>query len=210
MRTDQPLLDKEEKETWPDGHVTWVTTTKLPLYNDQGEIVGTFGISRDITEQKQAAEALRNSEMKYRTLYDSSRDAIMLVTPQEGFLSGNPAAIELFGCKDEEEFTTHTPVDFSPDGTQLAFFSGSELWVQKVYERQLQQLTNEFYTSLESLTWTADGQEVIFAASKADFSLMGPVSGLWISTANSGKPPRERPISTNRESLECRVVTAFR
>jgi len=59
MQTDQPLLDKEEKETWPDGRETWVTTTKLPLYNEHGEIVGTFGISRDITERKQAAEALR-------------------------------------------------------------------------------------------------------------------------------------------------------
>ena len=59
MRTNQPLLDKEEKETWPDGRETWVTTTKLPLYNEQGEIVGTFGISRDITERKRAAEALQ-------------------------------------------------------------------------------------------------------------------------------------------------------
>jgi two-component system sensor histidine kinase/response regulator len=59
MQTNQPLLDKEEKETWPDGSETWVTTTKLPLYNEQGEIVGTFGISRDITERKRTAEALR-------------------------------------------------------------------------------------------------------------------------------------------------------
>jgi len=59
MRSGQPLLDKEEKETWPNGHETWVTSTKLPLYNEQGEIVGTFGISRDITERRRAAEALR-------------------------------------------------------------------------------------------------------------------------------------------------------
>ncbi|MBN2594314.1 MAG: PAS domain-containing protein, partial [Sedimentisphaerales bacterium] len=59
MQNNQPLVDKEEKETWPDGRETWVTTTKLPLYNEHGEIVGTFGISRDITERKRAAEALR-------------------------------------------------------------------------------------------------------------------------------------------------------
>jgi two-component system sensor histidine kinase/response regulator len=58
MRTGQPLLDKEEKETWVDGHETWASTTKLPLHDDHGEIVGTFGISRDVTEKKHAAEAL--------------------------------------------------------------------------------------------------------------------------------------------------------
>ena len=59
FRSGQPVLDKEEKEVWPDGRVTWVATTKMPLYDEAGQIVGTFGISRDITERKQAAEALR-------------------------------------------------------------------------------------------------------------------------------------------------------
>ncbi len=53
------IVDQEERETWPDGHATWVNTTKMPLVDDVGQIVGTFGISRDITEQKQAAEALQ-------------------------------------------------------------------------------------------------------------------------------------------------------
>jgi len=59
MRTGQPMVDTEEKETWPDGRTTWALTTKIPLYNDEREIVGTVGISRDMTERKQAAEALR-------------------------------------------------------------------------------------------------------------------------------------------------------
>ena len=62
LRTGQPVLDKEEKETWPDGHVTWAFTTKMPLRNEAGRIVGTFGISRDITDWKQAAEALRQAK----------------------------------------------------------------------------------------------------------------------------------------------------
>ncbi len=59
MRSGKPLLDREEQETWLDGSVTWATTTKLPLYDDEGQVVGTFGISRDITERKRAAEALQ-------------------------------------------------------------------------------------------------------------------------------------------------------
>lgn len=58
LRTGQPLEGIEENETWPDGSVTWVSTTKMPLRNQSGRIVGTFGISRDITVRKNAELAL--------------------------------------------------------------------------------------------------------------------------------------------------------
>src|ERR1039458_10088495 len=47
IRTGLPLLNKEEKETWPDGRFTWASTTKMPLYSKDGRIMGTFGFSRD-------------------------------------------------------------------------------------------------------------------------------------------------------------------
>jgi len=61
IRTGQGMT-KEEKETWPDGRVTWALSTKLPLRNPRGEIVGTFGISRDITDQKRAEEVLKKAK----------------------------------------------------------------------------------------------------------------------------------------------------
>jgi rsbT co-antagonist protein RsbR len=51
MKTGEPIR-KEEKEVYPDGSEKWVETTKVPRYNERGQIVGTFGISRDITEKK--------------------------------------------------------------------------------------------------------------------------------------------------------------
>jgi PAS domain S-box-containing protein len=72
------------------------------------------GLEQEVAERKIAEEELRESEEKYRMLYDSSKDAIMTLTPEEGFLSGNPAVVEIFGCKGEKEFISQTPHDLSP------------------------------------------------------------------------------------------------
>ena len=58
IRSGAPLVEKEEKETWGDGRVGWVSTTKMPLRNPEGQIVGTFGISRDVTERKRIKDSL--------------------------------------------------------------------------------------------------------------------------------------------------------
>ncbi len=62
MRSGLPMMYKEERETWPDGRVTWVATTKLPLRDQQGNIVGTFGISRDITRRLHVEQELREAK----------------------------------------------------------------------------------------------------------------------------------------------------
>jgi PAS domain S-box-containing protein len=52
IRTGKPVIGIEEEEVWPDGHVTWVSTSKMPWRNHVGEVIGTFGISRNITDKK--------------------------------------------------------------------------------------------------------------------------------------------------------------
>jgi len=53
IKTANPLVDAVEKEKWDDGRTTWVSTTKNPLRDLEGNIIGTFGISRDVTKSKQ-------------------------------------------------------------------------------------------------------------------------------------------------------------
>jgi len=73
IRTGQPLVNIEEKETWPNGSETWVLTTKLPLRDDAGRIIGTCGISSNITERKRAEEVLRLSEERLLKVITQTR-----------------------------------------------------------------------------------------------------------------------------------------
>jgi PAS domain S-box-containing protein len=54
VRTGQPLVGKEEKETWLEGRMTWVSTTKMPFRDKAGKIIGILGISRDVDERKRS------------------------------------------------------------------------------------------------------------------------------------------------------------
>jgi len=63
MRTGEEIVALEEREVFPDGRFTWVSTTKVPLYDRAGEVVGIFGMSRDITARKLAeARELEQAE----------------------------------------------------------------------------------------------------------------------------------------------------
>ncbi|MFH0865971.1 MAG: PAS domain S-box protein [Bacteroidota bacterium] len=80
-----------------------------------------FGIARNITERKKMEEELKESEMQYRALFESSRDAIMTLEPPSWrFTSGNQSTVEMFLAKDEVEFTSNEPwklsPEFQPDG----------------------------------------------------------------------------------------------
>lgn len=61
IRTGEPLVDRLERETWPDRDDTWCISTKMPLRDKKGKIVGTFGITRDVSELKASQDALRTA-----------------------------------------------------------------------------------------------------------------------------------------------------
>ena len=70
------MIGVEEKETWPDGDETWVSTTKIPIFRESGEVIGTCGISRNITERKEMEEALRTSERRLQLSLEATNDAL--------------------------------------------------------------------------------------------------------------------------------------
>jgi PAS domain S-box-containing protein len=69
---------------------------------------------QEIAERVRAEESLRESEQRYRTLYEATRDAVMLLD-ENSFFDCNPATLEMFGCETKEQFIGKHPSQFSPE-----------------------------------------------------------------------------------------------
>jgi PAS domain S-box-containing protein len=93
MNTGEPMIDREEKEDWKDKHVTWVSSTKLPLRDETGKIVGIMGISRDITARKLAEEHIREQA----ALLDKAQDAIFVLDAEDHITYWNQSAERIYG-----------------------------------------------------------------------------------------------------------------
>jgi len=102
METGQPVINKEEKETWPDGRITWALTTKMPLRDPFGNITGTFGVSKDITDLKHSAQLVEEQKQYFEALFNSSMSGIVSLDENSKVNDCNHAFVEIFGYKKEE------------------------------------------------------------------------------------------------------------
>lgn len=73
IETGVPVIREAEKETWPDGTVTWASSIKAPIILDDGRVVGIIGISRDVTQEKLAHDALERHDRLLKKQNDTMR-----------------------------------------------------------------------------------------------------------------------------------------
>jgi len=117
LKSGQPLIGKIEKVTLKDGRIRWASATKVPIRERSGQITGLVGISRDITEHKNAEELLRENEEKYRSLVENSIDGIAIVQGDE-IRFVNWAVLEMFGCQNADEMVGHKVTEFTAPESQ--------------------------------------------------------------------------------------------
>ncbi|MEA3351977.1 MAG: PAS domain-containing protein [Chloroflexota bacterium] len=125
MRSSQPIM-KEEKESWPNRPDTWVSTNKLPLRDEKGHIVGTFGVSRDITEHKRMDDALAEERNVLRTIIDNIPDYIYFKDTHSRFIINNSAHLHSLGLETQEEALGKTDLDFFPEDLAAQYYTDEQ------------------------------------------------------------------------------------
>jgi PAS domain S-box-containing protein len=112
IKTGEPMVAKLEKETFEDGHVNWVNTSKVPLWDDHGHIIGTMGISRNITELKRVQDTLAHERTMLKTILNHALAGIFVKSTTGHFLLVNKQHANYLGAANEAEVIGKTLYDF--------------------------------------------------------------------------------------------------
>ena len=104
-----------------DGRKVWVSTNGIPVLNPDGTLRGYHGSDTDITQRKQAEDALRKSESRLRSITDSAYDAIVMMDPQGNITYWNPAAERILGHSRDEALGQYLHTLIMPPRFQAAF-----------------------------------------------------------------------------------------
>ncbi|MBK1708939.1 bifunctional diguanylate cyclase/phosphodiesterase [Marichromatium gracile] len=107
--------DVEHRVVRPDAGVRWVRQRIRIVPGDRGEPLRVFGSVLDITEDRRAQEALRQSEARYRALFEGAEEAMWVIDGTDLSCLANPAAARLFGYDSAAELTDVHPGALSPE-----------------------------------------------------------------------------------------------
>lgn len=132
------LKDLSEGKSWSgeflvkrkDGSVFPAYVTDAPLIDSYGKLIGIIGISSDITERKQAAEALSNERSLLRTIIDLIPDAIYAVDIEGRKILANAKEIELSGKNSEDEVIGKTDFDLYPESEAQRYYEEDQIIIQ--------------------------------------------------------------------------------
>jgi PAS domain S-box-containing protein len=145
-RTD---VDSETRIKRKDGQTRIMSWNERALTDQDGKAIGTIAIGHDITERKMTEEKLRESEERYRSLFDRMLDGVYRSTHEGRFVDVNPAFVKIFGYSSKQEMLNITDIKkelyFSPEERasyildtgqeQVQVYrmrrkDGSEIWVE--------------------------------------------------------------------------------
>ena len=115
---------------------SYIWAKAAPLFDDSGDIVGAIESLRDTTDRKKAEEALKESEAKFRLLFERSADAMFLLDGEK-YIDCNRAAMDMMKCSDKEMLLNIHPSQAAPKRQPDGRFSSekSEDMIRTAFEK---------------------------------------------------------------------------
>jgi PAS domain S-box-containing protein len=189
-RTGVPNRGVPWKSTLKDGSHGFGETSISPLRNSKSEIVGFCGITRDITERKQAEEKLKQSEERYRALFDSSVIGTFVVDVETmKIVMANQAAVKIFGFSSAKEGAELNLLDFtSPEEREKVF----ELIRKQLFEQDSRQ-------AFDLPAVTKDGRQIWINATGARIMHNDKLAGLLSFRDITARKQAEEALQKSQE-----------
>ena len=114
METGIPIRGKIEYQAHKDGREIYCSITKVPMVAPSGKVIGTFGISMDVTSQIANERELARERDLLRTIIDNVPDLIYVKDRAGRFITANASLLKLLGLNSPEQIKGKTDYDFSP------------------------------------------------------------------------------------------------
>ena len=115
VKTGASITGLVEREIFPDGKTGWVLTNKMPFRDREGHIIGTFGMSSDVSELVDTQQKFERERNMLRSLIDGFPDKIFARDLNRRYLVVNKAMAEWVGAKSPDDMIGKTPADYFPE-----------------------------------------------------------------------------------------------
>ena len=130
MAEGKPIVGLTESRRLEDGSLYWTSTTKVPLRDDNGTIVGLVGITREINEFMKVQQEREQEHNLLRTLIDNLPDYIYVKDPEGRFMVGNTAVVHQMGLASENELIGKSDFDFFPPELAAKYFAEEQALIR--------------------------------------------------------------------------------
>ncbi len=159
IETNTPIYHAIEQVLYPDGYLFWGEVNKVPLYGDNGKVVGLLGTVEDITARKQAEDALKQAHERFKIVLDSLNSAVYVSDMQTNeVLFVNRSIQKLFNqdligtiCWQTLQAGQQAPCDFCTN-SQLLTTTG-QLTDVYTWEYHNKRLNKWFYVQDRAIPW---------------------------------------------------------
>ncbi|NSW76479.1 MAG: PAS domain-containing protein, partial [Candidatus Atribacteria bacterium] len=164
METGEPLVNKLEQAHFADGRLHWMMTTKIPVRNERGEIVGVLAIARDVTQLKEVEEKLSWEKNLFLSIINTIPDHVYVKDREHRFLLVNTADARHHGFASPQEMVGKTDFDLHPPELAWSYWEEEEERMLTTGETILndERRVNDFSTGEKRKIWISTNKAPLY------------------------------------------------